>query len=98
MDKKGIIGKIRAVLAHHPYVVRAELFGSLARGEDRPGSDVDILVVYDHARPKGFRAFRIISDMEDALGRRVDIVQEKLLHRCVRENIRNERELIYERR
>lgn len=98
MDKQEIIRRIAAVLARHPYVVRAELFGSLARGEDRPGSDVDLLVEYDHTRPRGFRAFGIVNDMEDALGRRVDIVQDRLLHRSVRENIRNDRELVYERR
>jgi len=97
MSKQDIIEQIRSVLKAHPYVVRAELFGSLARGEDAPGSDVDLLVVYDETRPKGFRSLRIVTDMEDALGRDVDVVQERLLHDCVRSAIVHEREVIYER-
>jgi len=65
------------------YVVKAELFGSLVRGDDTPDSDVDLLVVYDNSRPKGFRSFAIFDDIETALGRRVDIVQEHLLHDCL---------------
>ncbi|MDR2694987.1 MAG: nucleotidyltransferase domain-containing protein, partial [Deltaproteobacteria bacterium] len=37
---------IRQVLKRHPYVVKAELFGSLVRGDNKPGSDLDLLVVY----------------------------------------------------
>lgn len=98
MGKREVVETIRGVLARHPYVVRAELFGSLARGEDRPDSDVDLLVVYDQTRPRGFRAYSILGEMERALGRHVDMVQEKLLHDFVRESIRGERELVYERR
>ncbi|WP_320175939.1 nucleotidyltransferase domain-containing protein [Maridesulfovibrio sp.] len=98
MSKQEVINTIRQILKQHPYVLRAELFGSLARGDDRPGSDVDLLVVYDDAtRPKGFRAYTIYGELEEALGRNVDIVQDKLLHGFVRENIKDDRELIYER-
>jgi predicted nucleotidyltransferase len=97
MDKQEIVAKIRLVFERHRYVVKAELFGSLARGEDQPGSDVDLLVVYDNTRPKGFRALSIFDDMEKSLGRKVDIVQEHLLHDFLKESILNARELIYER-
>jgi predicted nucleotidyltransferase len=98
MGKQEVVETIRGVLTRHPYVVRAELFGYLARGEERPDSDVDLLVVYDQNRPRGFRAYSILGEMERALGRRVDMVQEKLLHDFIRKRIQNERELIYERR
>ena len=98
MSKQEVVTTIRKVLNRHRYVVKAELFGSLARGEDRPGSDVDLLVVYDETRPKGFRAFSIYGDLEEALGRKVDIVQERLMHGFIKENIQEDRELIYERR
>lgn len=97
MGKQEVIDTIRKVLNRHRYVVKAELFGSLARGEDRPDSDVDLLVVYDENRPKGFRAFSIYGDLEKALGRKVDIVQERLMHGFIRKNIDKDRELIYER-
>ena len=98
MSKNEIIDIIRQVLERHRYVVKAELFGSLARGDDSPDSDVDLLVVYDESRPKGFGAFSIFGDMETALGRKVDIVQEHLLHDFVKFNIQSGRALIYERR
>ena len=63
-----------------------------------PESIITLLVVYDDkTRPKGFRAYTIYGELEDALGRNVDIVQDKLLHGFVRENIKDDRELIYER-
>ena len=34
-------------------VTKAWLFGSYARGEERPDSDVDILVSLDHSKPVG---------------------------------------------
>ncbi|MGE4505283.1 MAG: nucleotidyltransferase family protein [Desulfovibrionaceae bacterium] len=98
MGKQEVVATIRKVLERHPYVVRAELFGSLARGGDTPGSDVDILVVYDEKRPKGFRALSIQGELERSLGRSVDLVQEKLLYGCVKKTIATDRELIYERR
>lgn len=97
MSKQDIVNIIREVLERHRYVVRAELFGSLARGDDTPGSDVDILVVYDESRPKGFRAFSIYDDLEKSLGRKVDLVQEELMHDFIKRNIQEDRELIYER-
>ena len=97
MNKQEIIDTICMVLERHRYVVKAELFGSLARGDDKPGSDVDLLVLYDENRPKGFASFAIFEDLESALDRNVDIVQEKLLYEDVKSNIQNDRELIYER-
>jgi len=61
-------------------VAHAALFGSVARGEDRPDSDIDILVdldpaivvtIFDYAGVKDF-----IADMFD---RRVDVVSSESL-------------------
>lgn len=97
MNKQKVVKEIRKVLARHSYVVRAELFGSLARGDTRQDSDIDLLVVYDDTRPKGLKSLEIDGELEEQLGRKVDIVQEKLLHHFVRENIKEDREIIYER-
>ena len=37
-------------------VMKAWLFGSFARGEEHPDSDVDLLVVIDHSRPVGLES------------------------------------------
>ena len=38
-------------------VLRAWLFGSFSRGEERPDSDVDILVALDRSKPIGLKFF-----------------------------------------
>lgn len=38
------IGKIRAVLARHPQVEKALLYGSRAKGNFRNGSDIDLTI------------------------------------------------------
>ena len=59
-------------------VRRLALFGSVARGEDSPGSDVDVLVAFDG--PTTFdRYFDLKFWLEDLLGRRVDLVTENAL-------------------
>jgi predicted nucleotidyltransferase len=98
MDKNEIISKIQQVLQRHQYVVKAELFGSLVRGDFHSDSDVDLLVTYDETRPKGFKFFSIFGDLEKSVGRKFDIVEEYLLYDFVRENINQSRELIYERK
>ena len=49
LDRAGVLARLqeraREVLARRPGVVEVRLFGSLARGEARPGSDADLFVV-----------------------------------------------------
>ena len=51
MDEKlrGALGEFKALLSARVSVHRLILFGSSARGEARPGSDVDVVVVLDDA-------------------------------------------------
>ena len=60
-------------------VVKAWLFGSFARGEETPLSDVDILVVLDHSQPIGLKFFGMWNDLEQLLDRPVDFVEEGTL-------------------
>lgn len=53
-------------------VARAFLFGSYARGEQRPDSDVDIVI--ELARPLGFRRARLSESLQNRLGVPVDVV------------------------
>ena len=79
-------------------VLKAWLFGSFSRGEEHENSDVDILVVYDRSQPIGL--FKIASmnvDLEDILGRQVDLVEEKSLFPWVVDSVMKDRQLIYER-
>ena len=65
---------VRAVCAHHP-VARVQLFGSLARGQAHPGSDVDLLVEFlPGARVGLLEMGGLKEDLEERLGRPVDLV------------------------
>jgi len=56
-------------------VRRVRLFGSVVRGEDRPDSDVDVLVQFEDGRSLlDLAGFGL--DLEDLLGRKVDVVSE----------------------
>ena len=70
----------------HLGVSSLALFGSAARGEDRPDSDVDVLVEF--GRPAGLFDFvRVRRRLEVALGRRVDLVTPDALRPAMRESI-----------
>ena len=78
-------------------VVKAWLFGSFARGEQREDSDVDILVVLDHSQPVGLRFFGMYEDLKEILGRNVDLVVDRTLASFARESVNRDKILIYER-
>jgi predicted nucleotidyltransferase len=66
-----------------------ELFGSVARGDAGPNSDVDLLVEFD--KPVGlFHFFRVQRRLEEILGCRVDLVMREAVKRQLRERIFSE--------
>lgn len=79
-------------------VVKAWLFGSFARGEETPQSDVDLLVQYDDkVRISLLKHAAMICELEKILQRRVDIVEDGTLRPRVKEHVNQDRKLIYER-
>ena len=97
MDKETMTKLIANYFKTQP-VLKAWIFGSFSRGEERENSDVDILVVYDRSQPIGL--FKIASMnvvLEDILGRQVDLVEEKSLFPWVIDSVMKDRQLIYER-
>ena len=78
-------------------VLKAWLFGSFARGEETPDSDVDILVMLDYSQPVGFKFFGMYEDLKELLNRNVDLVTEPSLSSFARESVERDRQLIYER-
>ena len=62
------------------------VFGSAARNEARPDSDVDLLVEFD--RPTGFFGlFRVQYRLEEILGCKVDLVTRSGVHPALRDRI-----------
>ena len=66
-----------------------QVFGSLARGEARPDSDVDILVKLELGRSL-LDLIAIKQDLEDLLGRQVDVVTEAAISPYIREEVLKE--------
>ncbi len=65
------------------------LFGSVARGEDTPNSDVDLLVDVGPTTSSWFPA-GLVLDIEEVLGRPVEIVTEKGLNPLIKERVLQE--------
>jgi len=79
-------------------IVKAWLFGSFARGEERADSDVDILVQFDRDAKVGLlRHADILLRLEQLLHRKVDLVPENSIYPELRQSINSSRILIYER-
>ncbi|MBO5627202.1 MAG: nucleotidyltransferase domain-containing protein [Prevotella sp.] len=80
-------------------VLKAWLFGSFARGEETPESDIDILVEYDKdARISLLTISHMMGELEKSTGRRVDLIEEGCLLPFATESANRDKQLIYERR
>lgn len=76
-------------LARRFGVVQLALFGSGARDEVRPDSDVDVLVSFDGPATSQ-RYFGVQFYLEDLLGRPVDLVTDKALRAELRPYVERE--------
>ena len=80
-------------------VKKAWLFGSFARGEETPESDVDVLVEYDEdAHISLLTISHMIGELERSTGRRVDLIEDGCLLPFAVESANRDKRLIYERR
>jgi len=94
---ESLVERLSAALDGREEVLEAYLFGSAARGDDQPHSDVDVAVTVRHGAPRdagyGYAA-ELASVLMSALGRdRVDVVvlndaSPLLYHRVLRDGIR----------
>jgi uncharacterized protein len=84
-EKRDEIKRIAA--RHGAHNIR--VFGSVARGEASPESDIDILLDVGPTASSWFPA-GLILDLEDLLGRRVDIIVEKALNPELRDHVLGE--------
>ena len=89
--------RLARLLDPHPEVLEAYLFGSYARGQEQPHSDIDVAVYVDEARIDnsgfGYRA-RLTTDLMAGIGfNDVDVVllnhaPPVLYHRVLRDGVR----------
>ena len=62
------------------------VFGSVARDEAHRASDIDLLVDFDFDRSL-FDHVALIHDLEELLGRKVDVVTDQGLHWSIRDKV-----------
>ena len=75
---------LRIAAKHGATQVR--LIGSVARGEDRPESDIDLLVTWRNGTSLLDQA-ALILELESLLGRRVDIASDGWVKPSIRESV-----------
>jgi len=91
--------KVLTVL--RPYVKRVSVFGSFARGEQTPDSDIDLLVELkppDECPPIGLKWYGFEQELSRMLGRDVELVSEGALSPYVRPYVEQEKIILYEER
>lgn len=76
-------------LAARHGAINVRVFGSVARGEARPDSDVDFLVDLESGRSL-FDLGGLLTDLQNLLGCKVDVVTERGLRARVRERVKRE--------
>ena len=77
--------EILAIAARHG-AHNLRVFGSVARGEAGPESDLDILVEMEPGKSL-MDHIALMQDLEDLLQRKVDVVNERALHWYIRERV-----------
>ena len=70
---------------HGAFNVR--VFGSVARGEDTPNSDIDFLIDYDPAKVTPWFPGGLLMDWQDLLGCKVDVLTERGISQLIRERV-----------
>ena len=81
-------GRILQIAAKHG-ACKVRVFGSVARDEARPDSDVDFLVELEEGRSL-FDHAALLLDLQDLIGRRVDVVTPGGLHPRMRARVLRE--------
>ena len=94
---ESVINTLRAYLSSQP-VSKAWLFGSYSRGEETPDSDIDLLVTFDsNSRISLMKLSGMSLELEELLGREVDIVPDGSLRPYAESSVNRDKILIYER-
>jgi predicted nucleotidyltransferase len=88
MNVEEIKKKIIPILKRHG-VTRAGIFGSVVRGEETKESDIDVLVEIE-SRMSLLDFVGLKLELEDALGKRVDLGEYSAIKPIIREQILSE--------
>ena len=84
-----ILARLKPDLVKRFGVTRLALFGSTVRNEEKPGSDIDIVIVFDDVATSE-KYFGVQFLLEDELNAPVDLVTEKAMREELRPFIEQE--------
>ncbi|MCD8489669.1 MAG: nucleotidyltransferase family protein [Desertifilum sp.] len=73
---------------HGAFNVR--VFGSVVRGEETPESDIDFLIDYDPKKVTPWFPGGLLMDLQDLLGRKVDVLTERSISPWIRQRVLEE--------
>ena len=95
---KALIPTIRNYFVSQP-IEKAWIFGSCSRGEERPDSDIDIMVRYVGKDNISILTItRISSQLCRLLNRKVDLVEDERILPFAKDSADKDKILIYERK
>ena len=77
-------------------IERLCVVGSLARGDDRPDSDADLLYRFHRGEEPGWSIVRVEDDFAALLGRPVDLIPERALNQRWREYLSEHLEVVHD--
>jgi hypothetical protein len=90
------IGLIKHYFKNKP-VLKAYIFGSVAKNEQNEDSDIDILVDLDYSQKIGLLFVQMKLDLENLLQKKIDLVSSNGLSPFIKPQIEKDKKLIYER-
>lgn len=91
MSEHPLIQKLRDMKPRYGQygIKRMRVFGSVARGDARPDSDIDLLLEFE-GNPTLFDIMDAQEEIEKTVGRKVDIVTPGALHAALKDRILRE--------
>lgn len=84
-----------AEIYHRYGIARMEVFGSAARGEVGPGSDVDLLYELEPGARLGWDIERLSDEPSELFERPVDLVSRRALHPMLRPRVLHDAKVLY---
>ncbi len=93
MNREEIFEKVVQVLKNEG-ARKIAVFGSYVRGEEKPGSDIDVIVEFSD-RKSLLELVRIERELSEVLGIKADLLTEKFISPYLINTLRKEMEVIY---
>jgi predicted nucleotidyltransferase len=89
--------KIASICKNEPSILAAFLFGSYAKGKEKPSSDIDVALLLNEMEIGDFTPLGFATELEKKLGFVVDVVILNNAGEALKFEVRRDGKLIFER-